>query len=172
MANLATSVAGLSTLVVDWAAVGSSAVTGDVTELATGVAFHGLSLAITGEVVGAAALVASCGTALASEASTETSKATTGSTSSTAHSWVGAVAGKVAGQTTAVAASAGAGTAQAQSGAVSLDVSKTLAVVALLGYRRVSEVWATRSPCVTYSRWCGDEGIRWTRGRAACLQSD
>lgn len=23
---------------------------------------------------------------------------------------------------------------------------------------------------MTYSRWCGDEGIRWTRGRAACLQ--
>lgn len=22
---------------------------------------------------------------------------------------------------------------------------------------------------VTYSRWCGDAGIHWTHGRAACL---
>lgn len=23
---------------------------------------------------------------------------------------------------------------------------------------------------MTYSRWCGDADIRWTRGRAACLE--
>jgi hypothetical protein len=41
----------------------------------------------------------------------------------------------VARQTAAVAASAGASTAQAEGGAVSLNVSKTLAVVALLSWR-------------------------------------
>lgn len=40
---------------------------------------------------------------------------------------------KVAGLATVVAAAAGASTAQAEGRAVSLDVTKTLAVVALLG---------------------------------------
>jgi len=135
VASLATAVAGLAGGV-EGSAVGSGAVAGDVAKLAAGVALHGLSLAVAGEVVGTAALVASRGAAaLASEASAETSsEAATGgrSTSSTAHSWVGAVARQVARQTAAVAASAGASTAQAEGGAVSLNVSKTLAVVALL----------------------------------------
>lgn len=139
VAGLTAAVAGLAGGV-QRAAVGSSAVAGDVAKLAAGVALHGLSLAITGEVVGATTLVASGRTA-SSEATAEASVSATGrAASSTSHSWVGAVAGKVAGQTTAVAASAGASTTQAQSRAVSLDVSKTLAVVALLGYGRVSEM--------------------------------
>lgn len=69
-------VTGLAALVaslassVKRAAVGSSAVPGDVAELATGVALHGLGLAVTGKVVGATALVASSGTGAASETTT------------------------------------------------------------------------------------------------------
>jgi hypothetical protein len=75
---LAGDVARLSTLVADLtsraerAAVGSGAVARDVTELAAGVALHGLSLAVTGEVVGAAALVAGRGAGVALEATAET----------------------------------------------------------------------------------------------------
>lgn len=134
VAGLTAAVASLAGSV-QWAAVRSRAVAGNVTKLAAGIALHGLSLAITGEVVGTTTLVASGRAALASETTTESSSvAAARSTSSTAHSWVGAVAGKVAGQTAAVAASAGASAAKAQSRAVSLDVSKTLAVVALLGF--------------------------------------
>jgi hypothetical protein len=133
VAGLAAAVAGLASGV-ERAAVGSSAVARDVAELAASVTLHGLSLAITGEVVGTTALVARS-RASTSVSITEASSvaATRRATSSTSHSWVGAVAGQVASQATAVAASAGASAAQAQGGAVSLDVSKTLAVVALLG---------------------------------------
>ena len=165
-----------------------------LTELAAGVAFHGLSLAIAGKVVGSTALVAGGRASAASETAPEASSiAAAGSTSTTAHSWVGAVAGKMAGETAAVAASACTGSAQTQSRAVSLDVSEALAVVALLGCRFISTLIlcimllfalasAPRrySRCdmegqkssgieMTYSRWCGDAGIHWTRGLAACL---
>jgi hypothetical protein len=110
-----------------------------LTQLAAGVALHGLGLAVAGKVVGSTTLVASSRASTASEAATESpSVTTTGSTSSATHSRVRAVAGKVASDTAAVAASAGAGSAQAQSWAVSLDVSETLAVVALLGCSYVS----------------------------------
>ena len=147
VAGLAAAVASLASSV-EGTAVRSSAVARDVTELAAGVALHGLSLAVTGEVVGATTLVASRRTALTSEPTTEASVAATGSTSSTTHSWVGAVAGEMAGQTAAVAAPAGAGAAQAQSRAVSLDVSKTLAVVALLGCRKGQ--WGVRVAVAMY----------------------
>mgnify|MGYP006877416835 CR=1 FL=1 len=164
-----------------------------LTELAAGVAFHSLSLAITGKVVGPTALVASGRASTASEAAPEASEAATGSTSTATHSWAGAVASKMASETAAVAASARASPAQAQSWAVSLDVPETLAVVALLSCSSVSPSFAPgiyinslvfsrldkRSPQLdsrinwkvkmTYFRWCGDAGIHWTRGQAACL---
>lgn len=64
---IARDVAGLAALVaglaggVERAAVGGGAVTRDVTQLAASIALHGLGLAVTGEVVGATALVASGG---------------------------------------------------------------------------------------------------------------
>ena len=77
VAGLAALVAGLAGSV-ERAAVGSGAITGDVAELAAGVALHGLSLAIAGEMVGSAALVAGGGTSTANEATTaETTEATT-----------------------------------------------------------------------------------------------
>jgi len=134
VAGLAATVASLAGSV-QRSAVGSGAVAGDVAQFAAGVALHCLGLAITSKVVGSTALVAGGRASAASETATETSSVTTtGRTaSSTTHSRVGAVAGKVASDTAAVAASACASSAQAQSWAVSLDVSKTLAVVALLG---------------------------------------
>ena len=58
MARLAAAVARLSSSV-QGSTIGRSTVTGDVAELATGVALHGLSLAVTSKVVGPATLVAS-----------------------------------------------------------------------------------------------------------------
>lgn len=92
--------AGLGTLVTDLAsgaegaAVGGSAVTGDVAELAAGVALHGLSLAVASEVVGATALVAGGGARITLEPTTEALETTTGTgrTSSTGGGGVGAVA--------------------------------------------------------------------------------
>lgn len=69
VASLTASIAGLAGSV-EWASVGSCAIAGDVTELATGIALHGLSLAIAGEVVGTTTLVASSRTRTAREATT------------------------------------------------------------------------------------------------------
>jgi hypothetical protein len=99
--TVAGDVASLGTLVADLtggaegAAVGGGAVARDVAELAAGVALHGLSLAITGEVVGATALVAGRGTGVALEATAETALETTagaGGTASAGSGGVGAVA--------------------------------------------------------------------------------
>ncbi|KAF1946805.1 hypothetical protein EJ02DRAFT_196978 [Clathrospora elynae] len=141
VAGFAATVAGL-TSGVERAAVGRSAVTGDVTcqqsvnrlriiiciltKLAAGVALHGLSLAIAGEMVRSAALVAGGRAGTASESAPEAASAanaTTGRTRATAHSRVGAIAGEVTSKTAAIATSAGASSAQAQGRAVSLDVS-------------------------------------------------
>lgn len=80
-------VAGLRALVADLAGraqrttIGSGAVTGDVTQLSTGIALHSLSLAITGEVVGTTALVAAGSTREATESTAEsTGEASTRST--------------------------------------------------------------------------------------------
>jgi hypothetical protein len=138
VASLTALVASLASRV-ERATVGSSAVAGDVAELAAGVALHGLSLAITSEVVGAAALVAG-GRARAAGESATAAKATVaaagnGSTAThgTGADRVGAGAGQMAGLAAVVASTAGTGAAQAQGRAVGLDVAKTLAVVALLG---------------------------------------
>lgn len=153
--GLATAVAGLASSV-KRAAVGSGAVSRDVAELTAGIALHSLSLAITGEVVRATALVAGSRTGTASESTTSTkatSKTATAHRSTTAHraDGVGASAlskcqfilptlslvrcthSKMTGLPAVVAAAAGSVAAQAQSRAIGLNVAKTLAVVALLG---------------------------------------
>lgn len=71
MTSLTAAVASLASGV-EGAAVRSGAVARDVAELAAGVALHGLSLAITGEVVGATALVAGSRARAASEAAAAT----------------------------------------------------------------------------------------------------
>jgi hypothetical protein len=139
VAGLAALVAGLAGGV-ERTTVGGGAVARNVAKLAAGIALHGLSLAVTGEVVGATALVASRRARAASEAAT-TAKgarvATTAHGSATTHRagvhGVGASASKVAGLATVVAAAAGASATQTESGAVSLHVAESLAVVALLG---------------------------------------
>lgn len=79
-------VASLRALIADLAggaqgaAVGSRAVTGDVAQLATGIAFHGLGLAVTGKVVGTAALVARCGAGEAAVSATEAKSSATAAT--------------------------------------------------------------------------------------------
>lgn len=132
MTSLAAAVAGLASGV-EGAAVRGRAVAGDVTELAAGIALHGLSLAVAGEVVWPTALVAGGGTT-ASKSTPEAAKSSTGSASAAAHSStrVGAVACQMAGEAAGVASSARAGAAQAESRAIGLDVTKALAVVALL----------------------------------------
>lgn len=137
MTSLATLVAGLASSV-QRSAVGGSAVPRDVSELAAGVALHGLSLAIPRKVVGATALVAG-GSARPSEAAAAAKAASVATTSdggtSPAHVDAGRVrasASQVARLTAVVATAAGPGAAQAQGGAVGLNVPKALAVVALL----------------------------------------
>jgi len=137
VSSLTAPVAGLASSV-KRATVRGRAVTGDVTELAASVALHGLSLAVA-KVVGAAALVAASSTAT-SETTAAASEATSeGSASSTANRGNGsstgsrAAPGKVARLAARVAAAVGGTTADAKSRAVSLDVTETLAVVALLG---------------------------------------
>ena len=82
-------VASLSTLVADFtgraerASIGSSAVTGDMTELATGIALHSLSLAVTGKVVWTTALVAGGSTRVAAKAAAEALETSTRTTSAT-----------------------------------------------------------------------------------------
>ena len=91
---VARNVTSLTTLVarlasgVQGATVRSSAVTGNVTKLATGVTFHGLSLAISGKMVGATTLVACSRARASSEASaTEAaSESTTTHGTTTTHS--------------------------------------------------------------------------------------
>lgn len=182
------------------ATVGSGTVTRDVAELAAGVALHSLSLAVTGEVVGATALVASSGALVAAEATTEitletaaratgatasrTSRGTTSGTgvgTGTGSSGAGAVAlgggqslskfdmqswrayGKVAGLAAVVAAAVGA--IQTEGGAVSLDVTEALAVVALLGWMDVSNPEFSTS----MDSWCSLLSV--VRGRGQALDS-
>jgi hypothetical protein len=121
---------------------------GKRTQLAAGIALHGLGLAIPGKVVGAAALVASSRAGAASEASPEASSKSTPSGTSAASqtsTGVGAVASQMSRQTAAVAPAAGAGSAQTKGRAVSLDVPKALAVVALLSCCLVSVLVETRT---------------------------
>lgn len=123
VSSLAASVAGLTGRV-QWAAVGSGAVTADVTQLSASVALDRCRLAITSKVVWSTTLVASGSPGTASE-STAAAESTTRGTSSTTASdpWcVCAVPGKMARKTTRVATSARACAAQAQRRAVCLYV--------------------------------------------------
>lgn len=155
MTSLTAAVASLAGSV-EGAAVGGSAVARDVAELAAGVALHGLSLAVAGKVVGATALVAGSRARAAGEATTgEAAVAATAHGGTAAHgtraNGVGASAlvsmsvsrrqmgqhkatySKVTGLTAVIATSAGGVSAQTEGRAVGLDMTKTLAVVALLG---------------------------------------
>jgi hypothetical protein len=137
-------VTGLTTLVaglasgVEGTAVRGGAVARNVTQLAAGIALHSLRLAVTGKVIGATALVAGSGTGTTAEATSavaagKTAAAHGGATAHSRTDRVGASTSKVAGLTTVIAAATGASAAQTEGRAVSLNVAKTLAVVALLG---------------------------------------
>lgn len=123
--------AGLRALVADLASraqgatVGSSAVTGDVTKLAASIALHGVSLAVTSEVVGTTALVASSGTRVTTVSTAEsTVKSPAGSTDTTTgtRGRSGAVASKMAGLV-AVVAAAVSSTVETQSRTIGLNVA-------------------------------------------------
>jgi hypothetical protein len=139
---------------------------------------HCLSLAVTSEMVGTTAFIAGSCSRTSSEASPETAAETSttrGTASSTTHSGVGAVAGQMAGKAAGVAASAGASSAQAESRAVSLDVSESLAVVALLRCPIVSP-WLLPAHCKPKtevsrltSRTLGGAGMRASVGLVAGL---
>jgi hypothetical protein len=140
---VARDVAGLAALVaslaggVEWAAVGGGAVTRDVAELAAGIALHRLRLAVASKVVRAAALVACCRTGSADESAPHGSKAAAGdhaASTSPGDRGVRAVASQMANRIAVVAPVAGAGAAQTERRALGLDVSETLAVVALLRF--------------------------------------
>jgi len=135
--GLAALVANLALLRVDRAAVGRSAIPRDVSKLAASIALHGLSLAVAGKVVRSAALVAGSRTRHTGIATTEVSSKSTPGRGSSASTLVGAVASKMARLTAGIAATAGtAGNAQRR--AVSLDVAKTLTMIALLRYSNIS----------------------------------
>lgn len=140
MAGLAALVAGLASGV-QGTAVGGGAIPGDVAKFATSIALHGLSLAVTSKVVGATALVASSRARAVGEASAAitANEAATAHGSATAHTGitgVGASTSQVSGLATVIAAAAGGSAAQAESRAVGLNMSKSLAVVALLRLSR------------------------------------
>lgn len=80
VSSLAAAVACLSSSV-EWSAIRSGAIAGNVSELSACIALHSLSLAVTGKVIRPAALVASSWASTAGKAATESTKATTGSTS-------------------------------------------------------------------------------------------
>lgn len=138
VSSLAAPVAGLASSV-EGTAVGSGAVTRDVTKLAASIALHGLGLAVSCKVVRPTALVASSGTSTASETATSwkpTGIASTAGRRSTRDTCTGGSrtgASQVTRLAAVVATTAGAGATQTQSRAVSLDVTKALTVIALLG---------------------------------------
>lgn len=99
-----------------------------------------MSLAVAGVVVRATTLVACSGTVgrhatkAATEATSESGTTTAGTASGrSAEAWSWAVPGNVAHLTAGIAATASGASGDAQSRAVGLDVTKTLAMVALLG---------------------------------------
>lgn len=146
VSSFATLVAGLARSV-QGAAVGGSAVARNMAQLAASIALHGLSLAISREVVGATTLVASSRASTSGETATSTEAATEASTSNrratgnTNTGGIGACASQVARLTAVVAPSAGTGATQTQGRAVSLNMAESLAMIALLGLGCAGE-WA------------------------------
>jgi hypothetical protein len=132
----ATSVASFGTFVRERPPVWSGAVAGDVAEFTAGVALHGLSLAIACVVIRATAFVASRSTGNTGKSTTETTiTATRGAAAAdgarACGSRIGAVACNMASLTAGVASTSS--TTQAKSWAVSLNMTDSLAVIALLG---------------------------------------
>jgi len=114
--------------------VGSSAVTRNMAEFSTSIALHGLSLAVSSEVVGSTALVASSRTWPTSKSSTRNKSAvesttrgaeTTTSTwdGTSCSSWAWARTSQMSWLTAVVASTAGTGSTKSESWAISLDVS-------------------------------------------------
>jgi hypothetical protein len=126
-------------------------------------------------VVGSTALVAGGSPGTTSKASPEASceSPTRRTTCTASHSWVGAVAGQVTSKAARVATAAGASSAQAKGRAVSLDVTKTLAVVALLSCPLVSACVAGSSRLTSRTLGGARMGasIRLVAGLLACFQS-
>ena len=113
-----------------------------MTKLATSIALHSLSLAVTGKMVGTTALVAGrmARTTGETTASVATKTATTDGCT-TAHVHAGGVGARPCEVTrlsavVAAAIATSSTTVQAESWAVCLDVAQALAVVALLSLRR------------------------------------
>lgn len=165
VAGLAALVAGLAGRI-QGSAVGRGAIARDVAELPAGITLHGLRLAVASKVIGSSALVAGGRARTTSEATSSAKGAGVAAAAahggSTAHGRTNRVGAstleialgreikrervgwgttnrKVAGLSAVVAPSAGASAAQAQRRAVSLDVPKSLAVVALLGFGSARE---------------------------------
>ncbi len=124
MSGLTALVAGLASGA-EWSSVWRGAVAADVAELAAGEALQSLSLAVSGKVVALTALVAG-GWAWSSLESTAWGKSSLESSAwsestTTDSRWSSAVAGKMSLETARIAASGGSG--EAESWAISLDVS-------------------------------------------------
>jgi len=121
--------------------IGSGAVARDVAQFATGIALHGLRLAIAGIVVGSATFVARRGAVVGhvvtpAKTSTATVSATTatsrdGSSSRRDGAGRGTVTGQVTDLAARVAAAGGGTAADAQGRTVGLDVAQTLAMITL-----------------------------------------
>ncbi|OTB10311.1 hypothetical protein K445DRAFT_255792 [Daldinia sp. EC12] len=118
------------------ATVRCCAVPGDMTKFSTSVAFHSLGLAVSREVVWSAAFIAGSWSGSTSETTpaktTVAATANWGAASDSHTSGVGTSSGQMTGLTAVVAAAVTTSAAQAQSRTVGLDVSKPLAVIALL----------------------------------------
>ncbi|KAI1463917.1 uncharacterized protein F4812DRAFT_226819 [Daldinia caldariorum] len=112
------------------------AVSRDVTKFSTGVAFHGLGLAVPCEVIRSTAFIAGSRpgpTSKTAPAKTTVAATANRGTASDSHTGrVRACSGKMTRLTAVVTAAVTTSTTQAQSRAVGLDVSKPLAVIALL----------------------------------------
>lgn len=115
---------------VERAAIGRSAISGDMAQFATRVAFHSLGLTIACIVVWPAAFVARCSSIVANKSSPETTTAAVATTwSATAawgpwcRVWIRAAASQMPHLSTRIAATSCSSTTKAESGAISLDVA-------------------------------------------------
>jgi hypothetical protein len=112
--------------------VGGSAVARNMSELSARIAFHGLRLAISCEVVGTTALVASSwagsaepttGNKSAVESTARSTNATSGAWNSARDSWVGAGTSEMARLSARVASATGPSSTETESWAITLHMS-------------------------------------------------
>lgn len=132
VASLTALVAGLASSV-ERTTIWRSAVTRNVSELATSITLHSLSLTISSKVVWSTALIASSGARSTSKTTTRsesTTKSTSTARSTTTSTWNGtcasrawARASQMSRLTTVIATSACTGSAEAKGWAIGLDVS-------------------------------------------------